>query len=125
MMLDLFRLNLAGYLFNADYVFHFGYGSCSSLNQWESIAVLNELVWQVQLKSKDILISGCQSGILNYDNSHIDNFAIDQYSYILGLSPDYSIICVNPHDSIDYIKGRYRLLTRHGKHIIGNCAVSS
>lgn len=94
----------SGYLFNADYVFHFGYGSCSSLNQWESIAVLNELVWPVQLKSKDILISGCQSGILNYDNSHIDNFAIDQYSYILGLSPNYSIICVNPHDSIDYIK---------------------
>ena len=94
----------SGYLFDADYVFHFGYGSCSSLNQWENIAVLNELVWQVQLKNKDILISGCQSGILNYDNSHMDNFAIDQYSYILGLSPDYSIICVNPHDSVDYIK---------------------
>lgn len=94
----------SGYLFNADYVFHFGYGSFSSLNQWENISALNEMVWQVQLRDKDVLISGCQSGILNYDNSHIDNFAIDQYSYILGLSPDYSIICVNPHDSIEYIR---------------------
>ncbi|MNC47512.1 hypothetical protein D3C75_965760 [compost metagenome] len=61
------------------------------------------MVWRIQLKTKDILITGCQSGTLHYNNSEIDNFAIYQYAFTLGVMPDFCILCVNPHDDIEYI----------------------
>lgn len=48
-------------------------------------------------------MTGCQSGILHYDNSNVENFAITQYAYLLGIMPDFCILCVNPHDDIEYI----------------------
>lgn len=94
----------SGYLFNADYVFHFGYHANLNLSPSEYIATLNEMIFEVQLKQKDIIITGCQSGVIHYNNSHINEFAISQYSFLLGTLPDVFILCVNPHDDFDYIK---------------------
>lgn len=94
----------SGYLFNADYVFHFGYHANLKIKQWESIAILNQMVWETQLKNKDILITGCQSGTIHYNNSGINDFALSQYAFILGVMPDFCILCVNPHDDRDYIE---------------------
>ncbi|MCE3203135.1 S8 family peptidase [Paenibacillus sonchi] len=93
----------SGYLFNADYVFHFGYHSYLKIQPWESIAILNNMIWQTQLKEKDILITGCQSGTLHYNNSQIEHFAIFQYAFTLGAMPDFCVLTVNPHDDIEYI----------------------
>lgn len=93
----------SGYLFNADYVYHFGYHSYLKIQPWESIAILNEMVWNTQKKGKDILITGCQSGTLHYNNSQIENFTLYQYAFILGVMPDFCVLCVNPHDDIEYI----------------------
>lgn len=94
----------SGYLFNADYVFHFGYHANLDLNPSEYIATLNEMVFGVQKKQKDIIITGCQSGVIHYNNSHINEFAISQYSFLLGTLPDIFILCINPHDDFGYIK---------------------
>ncbi len=94
----------SGYLFNADYVFHFGYHATLNLNPSEYIATLNEMIFKVQLKQKDIIITGCQSGVIHYNNSNINEFAISQYSFLLGTLPDAFILCVNPHDEFDYIR---------------------
>lgn len=93
----------SGYLFNADYVFHFGYRSYLPIQPWESIAILNDMVWGTQLKGKDILVTGCQSGTLHYNNSQIEHFGIFQYAFTLGVMPDFCVLCVNPHDDIEYI----------------------
>lgn len=94
----------SGYLFDADYVFHFGYHSYLKIQPWESISILNHMVWETQLKGKDILITGCQSGTLHYNNSEIEHFAIYQYAFALGTMPDLCILSVNPHDEIEYIQ---------------------
>ena len=94
----------SGYLFNSDYVFHFGYNSGMDMYPWEIISILNSMVFNVQNKGKDILISGCQSSTIHYDNSQLDSFSIMQYSFLLGLQADCVILSVNPHDEINYIK---------------------
>lgn len=94
----------SGYLYGADEVFHFGYKASLSIQPWECIAILNEMIWNIQLKNKDLLITGCQSGTIHYDNSKIMDFAIYQYAYILGVMPDFPILCANPHDDLAYIK---------------------
>jgi uncharacterized NAD-dependent epimerase/dehydratase family protein len=94
----------SGYLFNADYVFHFGYHANLELHPYEFIAILNEMIFGVQLKQKDILLTGCQSGVIHYNNSNINEFAISQYSFLLGTLSDIFILCVNPHDDCDYIR---------------------
>lgn len=93
----------SGYLFDSDFVFHFGYQSDLNIQSWECISILNNMVWETQLKGKDILITGCQSGTLHYDNSNVENFAIIQYAFLLGIMPDFCVLCINPHDDIEYI----------------------
>lgn len=94
----------SGYLFGSDYVFHFGYNSGMNMYPWEIISILNSMVFGVQSKGKDILISGCQSGTIHYDNSQLDSFSIKQYSFLLGIQADCVILSVNPHDDMNYVK---------------------
>jgi uncharacterized NAD-dependent epimerase/dehydratase family protein len=94
----------SGYLFGADYVFHFGYKADLDLNSYELIAIINEMIFNVQSNDRDVLITGCQSGTIHYGNSNINDFAIAQYSFLLGTLPDMFVLCVNPHDSVDYIR---------------------
>lgn len=93
----------SGYLLGADYVFHFGYHAYVDMDLRDCIAILNERVWDIQLKKKDLLVVGCQSNSIHYDTSKIDDFAIYQYAFTLGTLPDLFVLCVNPHDEIDYI----------------------
>lgn len=92
----------SGYLFGADFVYHFGYQSKLDIMPWESIAILNKMTFDIQ--DKDILISGCQSATLHYNNSQIEDFAIYQYAFMLGIMADFYILTVNLHDEIEYIK---------------------
>lgn len=94
----------SGYLFDSDYVFHFGYGAEIDLKSWEIISILNEMVWQTEIRKRDILITGCQSGTIHYDISKINDCAIYQYAFALGTLPDFIVLCVNPHDDTAYIK---------------------
>ena len=100
----------SGYLLGADYVFHFGYHANLDLYPWESISILNKMVWDIGNSGKDILITGCQSGTIHYDNSQINNFALAQYAFILGILADMYILCVNPHDDISYIENTINYL---------------
>jgi len=94
----------SGYLFNADFVFHCGYNSNVAIDSKEYISVLNEMIWKIQLNGKDVVITGGQSGVVNYNDSHMNDYSISQYSFLLGVAPDVSILCVNPHDDVDYIQ---------------------
>lgn len=93
----------SGYLFDADYVYHFGYHANLDIYPHEMIAILNEMIWRTQLLGKDIIIAGSQSNTIHYIANNLENYPIDQYSFILGIQADCYILCVNPHDSIEYI----------------------
>ena len=94
----------SGYLFGADAVFHFGHRSSLSLHPQETAALLNEMSWHAQIKGRDIIISGSQSGTIHYNNSTIECFSIDQYGFLLGMMADYYILCINPHDELEYVE---------------------
>lgn len=100
----------SGYLFNSDYVFHFGYHAYMNMDLRDCIAILNEMVWKIQMKNKDILITGCQSGSIHYEALKLDDFAIYQYAFTLGTLPDFFILCVNPHDELEYIHQTIKFL---------------
>lgn len=93
----------AGYLFGADYVYHFGYHANLKILPQEMIAILNEMIWRTQLADKDIIISGSQSNTVHYVVNNLENLPLEQYFYMIGIKADYYILCVNPHDSIEYI----------------------
>ena len=94
----------SGYLFGADYVYHFGYHANLNIMPWECIAIINQMIGDVQRSNKDLLIIGSQSNTLHYDDSCINDFKIDQLAIMLGSMPDYFVLCVNPHDEIEYIR---------------------
>lgn len=94
----------SGYLFGADSVYHFGYEANFNLAQWESVLLLNELVWQMDKKGHDIGITGCQSATIHYDSCNLKYLSLEQQNFIFGTKPDFYVICVNPHDSLEYIK---------------------
>lgn len=93
----------SGYLLGADFTFHFGYHAYYNRNSREMIITLNQMIWEIQNAKKDLVITGCQSGTVHYDDSLIDNFAIYQYAFMLGTAPDYIVLCVNPHDDTEYV----------------------
>lgn len=93
----------SGYLFNSDFVFHYGYNAGFNIEPWECIAVLNQKIWEIQNSGKDILITGGQSGTIPYSNTYIEPFFEYQYAFLSGVRPDYNILCVNPHDECLYV----------------------
>lgn len=94
----------SGYLFSADYTFHFGFHSNLNLGLRDIITILNDAIHNIELKGKEIVITGCQSAITHYDICNISQFCVEQYGFLLGVSPDFSVLCVNAYDEIEYIK---------------------
>jgi len=105
----------SGYLFGADFVFPMGYNSTVDLNLYEYITCLNDQMWQIEKKEKDIVIVGCQSGTIHYDNSNLNQFAISQYGFLLGTNPDVFILCINAFDESEYIGRTIRYLNSMGQ----------
>lgn len=93
----------SGYLFGADFVFHYGYNAHLNIEPWESTILLNHMVWETQTKNKDILITGGQSGTIPYSNMTAEKFFTYQYNFLAGTRPDFNILCVNPHDEKEYV----------------------
>lgn len=113
----------SGFLFSADYTFHFGYHANLDLSMYDNIALLNESIFKIQLLNRDILITGCQSAITHYDNSNLQTFSILQYAFLLGTAPDYSILCVNSYDEIDYIKRSIACINSAGEGFVEGIAI--
>lgn len=55
-------------------------------------------------KKVDIVLAGSQSGTITLDKGNLNFYQIFQYSFLLGISPDIVILCVNTYDNIDYIR---------------------
>lgn len=93
----------SGYLLGADYVAHFGYHSFIDISPSEFASILNEMMWEISKKDVDIIITGCQSNSIHYELTQTNDFALYQYAFALGTLPDFLVLCINPHDDINYI----------------------
>ena len=95
----------SGYLFGADAVFPMGYNSTVELEHdlYKYIAILNEAIWDCQLRGREVVLTSCQSGTINYDICNLNQFAVNQYGFIQGVQPDAVVLVVNFWDEIEYI----------------------
>jgi hypothetical protein len=93
----------SGYLFGADYVFPYGFGSTANISIDEYALVVNDMVYNIFLSDKDIILAGLQSQTIPLHEKNINQSTIKQFSLLFGLSPDGIIMCVSPDDDIEYI----------------------
>ncbi|MBE5965651.1 MAG: DUF1611 domain-containing protein, partial [Lachnospiraceae bacterium] len=75
-------------LFGMDYVFPMGYNSTVSIHEYDTITYLNNAIHNMEIAGKDIIIVGSQSGTVTYDYGNLQQFAVNQYSYLLGTLPE-------------------------------------
>lgn len=96
----------SAYLFNADYVFPMGYNSTVELNNnpYLYISSVNNAIQLIEEKNKDLIIAGSQSYSIQYDNSFLNQFSLNQHFFFLGIDTDLYILVVNFFDEIEYIK---------------------
>lgn len=94
----------SGYLYGCDAVFPFGYNINIETNSNDSIAIVNKMVWDASAhNNKDLVIVGGQSGAVPYCHGNLSQFNFDGYTFLCGTNPDAFVLCVNPHDPIEYI----------------------
>lgn len=94
-----------GYLFQCDGVFPFGYNVNIDTNTEESVSIINRMIWDASHNnSNDIIIVGGQSGCVPYSQNSLLQYNFRGYEFLCGTNPDAFLLCVNPHDPIDYIQ---------------------
>lgn len=91
-------------LFGMDEVFHCGYNKHFNLDNIAIKLTINQQIWNISNSGAEIILSGTQSGLLAYNNRNIINSALRQQIVFEALQPDAIIVCINPFDSIDFIK---------------------
>lgn len=91
-------------LYGMDYVYPMGYNSTVEISGFDSIRYLNNIVNELCMRKKDIIIVGSQSGTIPYDTGNIVQYTIPQIDFLLGTCPDCVVLCINPFDNMDYIK---------------------
>lgn len=91
-------------LFSFEGVYAFGYGSLNTLNPMEVVTYVNELVYRSEFNECEILIVGSQSGTVPNQLKNLCMIPLEQYCFLLGSQPDSIILCVNAHDTVEYIE---------------------
>ncbi len=91
-------------LFGMDYCFPMGYNASVYINETDYITYLNNIVNDLCIKNKDIILVGSQSGTVPYDTGNIVQYTLPQLSFLMGTQPDCVVLCVNPFDDIEYIQ---------------------
>lgn len=87
----------AGYLFDANYVFPYGYHSTVQLNVEEYTLAINKMLHDLSNK-KDISIIGLQGSTLHLNMGNINQLSIKQHALLFGSYIDVVVLCVNIND---------------------------
>ena len=93
-----------GEAFFADAIFPCGYNSNIDVSIEEIPHAINSILHDIEMKDKDIIVSGGQSGILPYDLNKYNNILLSQIAMMYSINPDVVILCISKNDTIEYIK---------------------
>lgn len=91
-------------LYGFDECYHFGYDNNIDLDNYETITLLNQMMKNIDQKEYDVILTGSQSGTVPFDFGNLSYYTYQQNIFLNGTLPDLVVVCVNPYDSIDYIK---------------------
>lgn len=86
-----------GLLFSMDYCFPFGYGNSTNIVRKQMVQYINGIMHCLE-ENKEVIIVGCQSSTLPYDNGNIKDFTFSQIEFLFSTSPDCVVLCVNSFD---------------------------
>ena len=84
-------------LFGMDGIYINGYNSGEILKQYDVIAYLNRLIFDLSRQS-DLIIVGGQSGLVLRDEGNLSNYFFKQIDYLFATLPDAVVLCVNTFD---------------------------
>lgn len=90
-------------LFGMDKVFPCGYNPLVKLNNFNTYAAVNQMIWDITNKDVDIIIAGSQSGLLAYNDNNISMTPLYHQIYFEALQPDLIIVCANSFDEIKFV----------------------
>jgi len=90
-------------LFGMDEVYPMGFGSTVKLQSTDAITVMNQLLNNIEEKNPDIILLGGQSHTLQLNAGNTAFYPLMNYELLLASDPDAIILCVNAHDSFEYI----------------------
>lgn len=91
-------------LFGIDEVFHSGYGAHIDLRPYEIYSIVNQMIWNIAQKNVDIIITGCQSGLIAYNDYNISMLPFEHQILFEATQPDAIILCINNYDSINFVE---------------------
>lgn len=110
----------SGYLFGVDAVFPFGYNSNVDLSYDQTILTVNRIIESVITDETDAVIVGNQSGTIPFSYNNSSQMNLWAQSLLYGSNPDVFIVCINPHDPIQYIQSTVEYL-----HSFSNAPIAS
>lgn len=91
-------------LFGMDEMFHCGYDNSINLDSYQTTALLNYKMHEIEKKVPDIIITGAQGNMLMDNPNNLRYYTFSQTEFLLGTLPDANVLCVNTFDEIDEIK---------------------
>lgn len=91
------------FLFNFDEMFTFGYASLIDAPIQLVLEEINEKIHEIDLKNKDIIITGSQSSFLPHNAYNCNLVDFNQIAFLYATMPDGVILMCNPQDDINYI----------------------
>lgn len=91
-------------LLNCDECYPYGYDSNITISPADKILYVNQLMHNIEIEEKDIIISGLQSNLWHYNLGNVSFYPTDQYEVIAGINPDAIVLCVNYNDENEYIQ---------------------
>ena len=92
-----------GYLLGANEILPFGYESgCHIESKLTNVA--NEMIWKLEKQKFELIVTGCQSGSVQYDTINERLLLYKQSYFLNGINPDGIVLVVNSYDSIRYIE---------------------
>lgn len=91
-------------LFGMDDIFHCGYDNSIDLDSYQTVALLNYKLHEIEKNNPDIIITGAQGNVLMDNPVNLRFYTFSQTDFLLGTMPDAILLCVNTFDEIDEIK---------------------
>lgn len=95
-------------LFGMDCVFPCGYNSTVKLSIYNTVAVINQMLYYLSQKDVDIIITGSQNAVITYNDNNINNYPLYHQVFLQSINPDAMILCINPYDTMDYVSQTVR-----------------
>lgn len=97
-------------LFGMDEIYNFGFNATVHIAGFNAVTYVNELMYRIERKNPDIIITGSQSQTVQYSSGNIGFYPVAQYEFLLGVQPDTILLCVTVGDDIEYVQRTIQFL---------------